>query len=232
MNFITKPLLFVALSFIALATCAEINQLALFYDAKASTNLQQIFLQRTAKFNRQSKNLPKQELDALSAIIDECDDLTRQNEFAYITNNPATNSASTFEDSVAQVFVRRFLKSDDTNSMKRLLSTRCPEYILFTPIEFVLARAKGPEAISLLLDAYSLAGTNYSSQMILKRLGCAFPLLRREHKGDKDFIAACRRWIKENRNECILNPDYVQPMNLSPPEIEKWRNQDLFITKQ
>src|SRR5439155_16111194 len=113
------------------------------------------------------------------------------------------------------------LASGDTRSVKRLLAARCPDSIWVVPLEFEMAMVRGPSGVALLVAAYPSAGTNYSAQVLVGCLARAFPSLRAKTETDTDFVAACGRWLAENKARCVVNPTYMYAHAIGAPVVPK-----------
>jgi len=78
---------------------------------------------------------------------------------------------------------------------------------------------RGPSGVALLVAAYPSAGTNYSAQVLVGCLARAFPSLRAKTETDTDFVAACGRWLAENKARCVVNPTYMYAHAIGAPVV-------------
>jgi len=175
--------------------------------------LQRQYTDLTANFNEQSKDWPHFQQKTILDLLASCSASSQQMQLDYLTRHPATNSdPMAFEDLLAQAFVIRLTESNNITALTSLLASRCPEAIEVSDLEFWLAYEKGPAALLILTSAYSAAGTNYSSQVLLSCLGRAFPSMRHDNVADAEFVKACEKWVRTNQTSCALNYDY-HPIN-------------------
>lgn len=182
---------------------------------ESAMNIKQEYLSQAAGLNPQTKEYPQQRVEILLQLLDQCGEPKRQTEFERLVGK-SEQTDKAFDAILAQAFIGYFLKRQDTASLQKLLSGKCPDYVGGTPLEFVLA-ASSPKMLLPLPRAFQTA-SGESRTTILACLARAFPTLRQPGVSDADFARECERWISQSSKSFTLNRCYPYLLALPPPD--------------
>jgi len=228
-----KRLLALALAQSILVACvADTNRLDVRESGPPPSEFEREFAARTSRFDPQDKNTPGRRWGVLNALLDHAGKDRREAELHRLTNLAAAHPGNEFDSLLTQVFLDRLLKEGDSPRLVRLMAFRCPDYVGLIPIEFWLARVRGPQAIGLLAEAFTNATTSSSATVLAGSLSRAFPSLRAEFPVDRDFVRACARWAASSSTNLVLNLNYPYlPGGPLRPEDDPALGAGLFVDK-
>jgi hypothetical protein len=126
-----------------------------------------------------------------------------------------------------QALIDHSIERKNTRGLVMLLSHHCPRYIVYTPLEFILA-AKCQDSINPLFDSYVAAKSRPVRNDIIACLARAFPALRARSPSDPEFIKQAQAWFTGNRSRVQVNPLYQYLVAQPPPRPGEDRT-NLFV---
>lgn len=180
-----------------------------------------------------AKNLSNKELRRLAAS---CESLPI-----------STQQRSEFDSYLLEYMVKVFANTGNRDSLVKLLSTRVPDPLYYTNIEWYLVRRKDKlkDPVLILGEAYAKSQVPYARRLIADALRRGFTNLGVQGKEDDEFVNNAMQWYKANKD--LLAPikhGYqprmapVPPFDIRaqmfgghPPEPQYEKHPPLFVEK-
>ena len=121
-----------------------------------------------------------------------------------------------YDHVLLMALIEHNIKQKDARSLRALIESHCPRYVVYSPLEFSLVEG-WPESFERLFEWYGSAKNATAKTNIAFCLGRAFPGLRGQFPADAEFVHQARSWYQANGSKLQTNHKYAWLPSQEPP---------------